>query len=137
VLPSPPWTSSSDAQGRSGSRRRCVESRNINLHDSSDARPNTVRERWQDVYKTASEQSFGGRRIAQTMMALLLVPDPPREDGKEIFSGKVHTAVCIEIKGDKPVFRSMNDLELVVDDYEFAPSEQFMHGKCWTWKERV
>jgi len=92
--------------------------------------------------KTATDQSFNGRRIAMTMMVLICVevegdPDMPEDQGDCIV--EIHTAVCIAIDDDTPVFRDLNDLndDELVRDFSFVPSENDLIPGTWTFKERV
>lgn len=81
------------------------------------------------MYKTATEQQFGGRRVKLGMVVLTVDFDG---SGNE----RAVPAQCVEIHDDKPMFR-IAESPGYPTELEFVASESMLARKKWTWPERV
>lgn len=91
------------------------------------------------MWKTATDQTFGGRRCALTMMALACVHN--KDANGDIIGEVLHPVVCISVdalEGDSPMFRSLRfPDELIGPTIDFVQTEAELRPGTWTWKERV
>ena len=81
------------------------------------------------AFKTATDQSFGGRRVGLGMSVLTVSDD-------NVGGLCARPAVCVEFSGDAPVFR-VADAPGYPTTLEFVDSVDLLGRGKWTWPPRV